>query len=134
MLATSLISLDVAPGPVVPEVLIFLGMFVISVLLESILLTVFKYESFGRSALGAFILNLLSTIGVVVALSMNWVDLDNEMEALMLGVGIILLEALILTVMKGKFKIWKSWLVAIIINLVSLGAIVAGIWALQEYV
>lgn len=134
MLIPSIICLDVAPGPVIPEILIVLGVFVVSVLLESIILAIFKYESFGRSVLGAFILNFLSTIGVGVVLILNVLDTDSEMDMLMLAGGIIVLEALVLSVMRGKFKLWKSWLVAIIMNIVSLGSVVGGLWALFEYV
>lgn len=135
MLIPNIIALDVVqPTISAPQPIMFLLiLFVASVIIEGLVLTMFKYENFGRSMMGSFLVNLLSTGLVAGIMFTEVVSMDTQLGSITFAGAIIGFEAIFMMIMKGKFKAGKALLVSIVMNVITLGALAGGGYLVETY-
>jgi hypothetical protein len=110
-----------------PGVFIFFGLLAFLIFsgivlgLEAVVLWSLKWDTFGRSLLASFLMNLASTIVGVLAIGLLATSLLNNFVSFVLALLLsILIEGGVLMLMK-RDATTKNWRVASIANVVSYG-------------
>ena len=117
-------ALDVAPGSPSTMTFAMVGIFVLVILIEGGILTIFGMRPIGKAFVSSFLVNLASVgTGFVLFAIADQLDLRGWGMTLAVLAGITLIQAIILGANRVNLSRGRAWFAALAMKTVSLGTV-----------